>query len=854
MASVALLGKADSAYLDFGIADTTGKYLFKNINRAQAGFISASVVGYEDKKLALAIPATLPKNRLVDTSIELLLAEKVVALQDVVITGTPPIKMNKDTMEFNADYFKTQPNAVLEDLLRKLPGVEVRNGTEVYVNGQRVSKILVDGKEFFSDDPVMILKNLPVEIISKIQVADEKNTVAKETRQQNEIPKTINLKLKKDFRKGAFGKFFAGYGTDNRYESGGLLNVFRDTLQVSFIGSSNNQSRGNSYLRDNGSAFGGSLGGYGSGITTSNLAGINLSYTLPKGIQVNGQYTYGQNRRLSGSENLSKQLLGDSALLTNGNSNETAHDASHKAGFRLKWKQDSTGYLNVNANAIWSNNQQQRTAGSTIYSQSVPLLSQSLNESLSNSNRNTITANVNYAKTFVRQNLDWNINSSFSNAGAEQVTATNTRYIRLSNGLMPDSVIQQRENNTPNRQLNVGTSLNKNWKDAHTISWQADYSNLRDVSGGNTYQFFETSGKNELVPGLSVKLTQHKQRLNNQLSYRFGHKDFSIQPGIAFRTLHLQNSYNFDTIPVLSRNYNLVAPQFSINFKGISFSYNRNLQEPSAYALRPVTDSSNPLYVTSGNPNLRPSKSSNYSLNYYHYFNRPRININVWTAANQQTDAVGTSRQVFRDGKTVLSYVNLKRITSYNGGVGFSKSYHKKDWDYTARLDNYLYISRSPLLLNGRIIGTTATNLNPAVELGVNYKNKYRLQTNYRVDINSTRSDEATVQIANTIQHTLSGTLNLQFTKRFSWTANANYNISPNTTPGFRKQWLFCDMAVYYSLLKKERGQVKLSGYDIFNQNQGIYQSAYLNNITYGRSLVQRQFFMLSFIYTVRKV
>lgn len=852
-ASIAVLSGKDSSFLEFGIADTTGKYLFKNINWLQAGFITASAAGYEDKKLPLHI---LPsgKNRLADTAIELLLPPQVVTLQDVVVRGTPPIKMNKDTTEFNADYFKTQPNAVLEDLLRKLPGVEIRNETEVYVNGQRVSKILVDGKEFFSEDPVMILKNLPVEIIGKVQVANEKNTVAKETRQPSEIPKVINLRLKKKFRKGAFGKVFGGYGTQDRYEAGGLLNLFRDTLQVSFIGSSNNQNRGNNYFQDDNNAFRNNQGGGGGGITTSHMAGANVSYTLPKGIQVSGQYTYNRSHSLTGNEGFSKQLLGDTAQLSNSSSDQLNNNSAHRVGFRLRWKQDSTGYLSMSASANWNDNDGTGSSRNLIYSDRVPLLSQQATARNNFSSRNSVSAYLSYDKTFERLKLDWDVNINYSNNSSKDVTNTNSRYVRLSNALIPDSVIQLRENNTPSRQFNIATGLNKNLGENHTVRWSVEYQNQRQLTGGNTFQFLETSGKNELIPSLSVQLTQLRQRLNSDLGYRFNYKQFAVEAGAVWRYLSLRNTYNYDTIPILQRSFQMLAPKFSISWRGLNFGYTRNLQEPPVYAMRPVVDSSNPLYITIGNPNLQPTKQHHFSLNYYHYFNRAGINVNFWSSADRQADAVSTAKQVFPDGKTVTGYINLSGITVYNAGGGISKNYHKKDWDYNAGLNNYLYINQQPLVLNGVLLKTVSTNIGPSLELGTNYKNKYRLRGNYQVNISKTRSDDASVRTANTVQHTLSGFLSLKFTKHLTYTANANYNISPRLSPGIKTNWLFADMSLLYTFLKKDRGQLKLSGYDIFNQNQGIYQSTYLNYITVNQSLVQRQYFMLTFIYTVRKV
>ncbi len=866
-ATAVIISKRDSVLVDFGITDSLGKYHFKNVNSEKAGFVVASVTGYLDKKIPLAMPVKTGNTKLADITIDVMLSPNFVVLDDVVVMGkVSPIKMNKDTLEFDADFFKSHPNAVLEDLLRKLPGVEVREGNEVYVNGQRVSKIMVDGKEFFSSDPVIILKNLPAEIIAKVQVVDEKNTIAKETREQKDIPKIINIKLKKEVKSGMFGKFFAGHGTDGRYEAGGILNVFRDTLQLSFIGSSNNQGRGGFSMQDlndlGGFGRSGDVGGQSArglanrnsqGIETKNLAGVNINYNIGKDVQLNGQYFYNHTDRRTGYETETQQFLGDSVLLTNMRSTGMYGDDSHKMSAGLKWKQDSTGYLTVHINSDFSSNTQQGESDSKRFSANAPLLSGSSGNNSNKGNRSNIYSDISYSKTFVPLRLDWSLNGGFSNSESDQVSATDNRYIRIITNFLPDSLRQLRKYHTPVRRFNISNNFSKNWKDKNSISWRAEYTNSKDVTGGNTYQYSKLTGKDELMPGLSVQLMQHKQRLNNQVTYRYSDKKITIQTGISMRNLAIENSYNYDTIPVINRKYNLVTPVIEINFKGISFNYSRSLQEPYAGSLRPVTDSSNPFYITSGNPNLKPAKSSDYSLGYYKYFDRSKLNFNIWSNINTVKDAIGNSRQVFPDGKTVEGYINLKRVTNYNLSLNVNKSYNKNNWNYNTSFNAGLYNSASPLMLNGKIINTVTTTIYPSMSASVGYKNKFRLQAGYRVNFNQSKSDDSTLRTANTSQHTVYSTLHVQIFRRLSWDANINYNINPGTPAGYKRQWLFCDMALTCSFLKKDRAQVKLSGFDIFNQNEGIYRYAYQNYLTDNKSLVQKQYFMLTLLYTVRK-
>ncbi|HMR83315.1 MAG TPA: TonB-dependent receptor, partial [Niabella sp.] len=239
------------------------------------------------------------------------LSHSNIALEEVVVIAErPPVIFKKDTVEFNANAFKTLPNALVEDLLKKLPGVQVDADGNIMVNGKPVNKITVDGKSFFGDDPKMATRNLPANVIDKVQVTDDKEELLRSGDDNlNNVGKVVNLTLKKGVKKGWFGKLYAGSGTSKRYEAGGIANIYRDTLQVSLLGYTNNLNRpgfswnelmqtggfqrsrgitnnsGMSQMRNangsnisvNGISFGGMQSG--GGVETSSGYGFNLDHT-----------------------------------------------------------------------------------------------------------------------------------------------------------------------------------------------------------------------------------------------------------------------------------------------------------------------------------------------------------------------------------------------------------------------------------------------------------------------------------------------------------------------------------------------------------------------------------------------
>ncbi|QEC70700.1 carboxypeptidase-like regulatory domain-containing protein [Arachidicoccus ginsenosidivorans] len=200
-ASIILIRNKDSAFLGFGITDSTGQYTFNKLKLKSGTSFVVSSLGF----IPVSVPVKSTDSALIHHYISL--KPDTGLLADVIVQSATAVQMNGDTLEYNTEFFKTMPNAVVEELLKKLPGIEFRNNDEIYADGQRVSKITVDGKDFFSSDPKVLLKNLPAELIKKVQIVDEKNTVATETRQKEDIPKIINLKLKKRFAKAFWVKY-----------------------------------------------------------------------------------------------------------------------------------------------------------------------------------------------------------------------------------------------------------------------------------------------------------------------------------------------------------------------------------------------------------------------------------------------------------------------------------------------------------------------------------------------------------------------------------------------------------------------------------------------------------------------
>ena len=333
-ASVRLMrDNADSTFVAATSAGRDGSFRLGGVARGKY-LVSFSFLGYE----------TLTRRvTMADKNIDMgrvTMAESSILLQETTVVGVKTeIVVKEDTIEYNADSYRTQPNAVVEDLLKRLPGVEVDSEGKITANGKEITKILVDGEEFFSDDPKVATKNLPVNIVDKLQVIDRKSDLARLTGvDDGEDETVINLTVKKGMKNGWFGNATAGYGTDDRYSGNFMVNYFKDKNQFSILGSANNTNEMG--FTDRGASRFTRFGGR-NGISTTQSIGVNFAVGTEEKLRVGGDVFYSHSDRDSRNSSNRQYLFPDSTSYYDeaGSSRDRGHNIS--GNFRLKWEIDS---------------------------------------------------------------------------------------------------------------------------------------------------------------------------------------------------------------------------------------------------------------------------------------------------------------------------------------------------------------------------------------------------------------------------------------------------------------------------------------------------------------------------------
>ena len=416
-ATVYLSNAKDSTVIDYTITNKLGNFDLKIKKITYPVVLKVSFVTYQEAKIALE---KVSENKDFGT---IALKERINNLNEVVIKSeAPPIRIKKDTLEFNASSFKVRPDANVETLLKQLPGVEINEEGKITVNGKEVNQILVNGKPFFDKDGKIALQNLPSDIINKVQVTDTKTKKEEKTGAVSSSNNaSINLTIDEKKNKGFFGKLMAGYGSNKRYESSTLGNYFKNKRKISVLASSNNiNSTGfsmdevfdnmgggrntNVWFNDNGTfGINGRRFGSGNGITQSNLVGINYSDEWIKDSEASLSYFYSGANTKNNNRTSTTNFLPTGNFTTNSKSNTDEDRYVHNASGVFEFKIDSTATITIEPNFTKSTNKNRSIASQKSLNASNALLNESTSDNFYENNMSSFTNTLSFTKSFKKK-------------------------------------------------------------------------------------------------------------------------------------------------------------------------------------------------------------------------------------------------------------------------------------------------------------------------------------------------------------------------------------------------------------------------------------------------------------------
>lgn len=858
-ASVRLLQGRDSTVVRAAVVGASGKYTLKDVKNGRY-ILEVSQVGsspvYQTITLSNADLRVKP----------ITLSENATMLRETVVTGIrTPIKVMEDTVEYSADTYKVQPNAVVEDLLKRLPGVEVGTDGSITANGKTVSKILVEGKEFFSDDPTVASKNLPVNIVEKLQVVDRKSDLARLTGvDDGEEETVINLTVKKGMKNGWFGNVEAGYGTDERYKGSAIVNRFWNGNQLTLLGGLNN-------INEPGFADGASgrfrrFGGD-NGITRSKALGMNFNVGNDEIFRVGGDIMYSNTDRRTITTQDRQYLFPDSVSYLN--TDKYAKDRGHnvRADFRIQWKPDSFNTFEIRPNFSFNSNNSYSNDSSLTRSGRLEDVTRSRNLSSSDGKSWEFGARFIYNHSFrSRPGRSFSI---MANIRTSNVTENDNSWSWNKFYLLNDSVDlydQYSHNHTWTNNfdtrvswteplgdskrgnfLTVSYRFQYRWNNAdkmtydHPVSWPDGWDGDPVVSDSLVW--------NEL---LSNRFRNHYINQDVRVGYKHVSKSTNLDVGLS---LVPQRSTSIDLIDDnrnISRSTLNLAPYMRFRLKmsktrSLNIDYRGQSSQPSISQLQPVADLSNPLRIVIGNPSLDPYFTHNLRLRFQDFNTEAqRSMMGMLNAGVTQNSIVSRTTYDQSTGAQTTTYENVNGVWNAMGMFMFSTPFRNKSWTFNAH--TMLRYSHGVGFNNNLRMTSNNFNLNvrPAVafrpsNLELELRPTYGLQT---VSTGTRSNTDRTV-------HSYGGIFNGTYYTAFGVTLSTDleYTATSGYSTGYdTRSWLW-NATISYKFLRGDAATVSLRAYDLLNQKSNVRrttQTLYIDDTRYN-SLTR--YFMISFTY-----
>ncbi|WP_439879684.1 outer membrane beta-barrel protein [Pontibacter sp. MBLB2868] len=869
-ATIAVYSAADTVMVTFRMSDEKGAFRVTGLPLDQQLRTVITMMGFQVYRKEFQLSQESPSFAL--GVIHMKPSEHLLS-EVLIVAETPPVLVRNDTLEFNASSFKTLPTSLVEDLLRKLPGVTVDQQGNIMVNGKLVQKILVDGKEFFGSDPKVATRNLPADVIDKVQVMNDPEALRRDPDlPEMDIPQVINLTFKKGIKKGMFGKLYGGAGTDTRYEGGGILNMFRDTTQVSIIGFSNNLNRAAfdmadvrkiggfdrsgistmSMRSDGGYSLNGvSFGGMGQGIEQSSGGGANFNTVTKRGTKVNLQYFYGDSREDLDQVVNSEQFLKSDTLNSRRNRGQNGRSESHRLGGKIEWKLDSLTTLSIAPSMHLSYQLSTQNSFINTYRNHDIQLNQSTNEESINGEGMGFGNTLNFQRNFNKKGRLLTLYSRLNQYASMQDQLNEAENIFYQ----PDSAVTQLNQlrDTDQNDFEVYNSLAYT-EPFHKLVSAVFRLNSEYFSNDNSLATYmadsETGEYVSLVPGLSNGVDRKGWRNYLTAGLKWKIKDVTVQPGIRFTFLNINN--NFQTAPDIKQDYFYVFPNLNVNWKQFYLTYNVNLSEPTAVYLQPVLDNTNPLFIAYGNPTLRPAVSNTVNINYRKFDTKKSINYSAFVYGSIRNNAITRARTVDENGVQTIKPVNTDGNWDLSGSGRVMKDFKYDKNKFSIGANMRVFYGRTLVLLNNTQSYSQNWTLTPEVEGRMNLDDKLELSQSFSLNYRRSSYENNAFNNLSINTSTSKSEIVVRLPKKLVWEATFDYWYNSNMAPGLQKSYGRLNAGLTFLFLKNDRAQLKLSVYDLLDQNITAYRYIRENLIEDYQTVALTRYGMLTFTYNIR--
>ena len=804
-ATISLLDPRDSSLVSFCMTDEAGKFAFQRVKEGTYRLLITQV-NYE------------PFSQVIDVGGEsmlgkLSLVRAGITLGEVRVNSeAPPVTMINDTIQYNAGSFKTQTNANVEQLLKKMPGIKVEKDGTVKAQGEKVKRVLVDGKEFFGSDPKIATKNLPADAVDKVQVYDKQSDQAQLTGfDDGNAEKTINLKLKKDKKKGQFGKAAVAAGTDDRYETRFNLNSFKGARQLSAIGMGNNtNAEGFSFMdilnftgelnrmQRNGSgnininfsdedaanyAIGSNRNG---GIRTAWGGGINYNNILGKKLDVQDNYFF-NHMGYKADNFISRQyILPDSAYYFNQHSLADNQNTNHRFNLNTLWQIDSFHSLRITPSVSIQHANNATQDDYQTLSNSHKLTNEGFSNSKVNNEGFQFINDLIYRQKMKRRgrtmsfSLQTSVNESNGNGS---LLSINSYYDQQGNRIRLDSLDQRNKTSARLYGYQAKFVYTEPVFKRSLLEISLSKGNTQNTSNRETYDYNRISGKHD----------QENDMLSNDYSNDYGlhtagirlrtqRRKYNFALGITGQVASLEGANaNVVKDSLINRQFNNLLPnarfQYHFSkFKSLTVNYSAGTNQPSISQLQPVPDNSNSLNIRTGNPDLKPEY--NHTLQAQLNLVSPFRNKNLFWLFYLQTtqhkivnadsiDALGIKR---------TRPVNVNGVYNINSNIQYS--FPLKAIKATIELSSAVNYNKGKQFVNGIVNHIKSLSAGPEIRIDMNPHRNINISAGTAYRYNQARYSLQAAFNTNYLQQEYNASFDWELPKRFYLSTDFTYTIN----------------------------------------------------------------------------
>ncbi len=861
-ATVRLLNVKDSAMVRGVVSARNGSFTLKNVKKGSY-LLHITFIGYDPLYQPLQItgkknPVNVGKLELSDGAIEL--------GEAVVIGKAPEVTVRNDTVEYNADSYKVTEGSVLEDLLKKMPGVEVDSEGKITVNGKEVKKVMVDGKEFFSDDPKVASKNLPAKMIDKLQVLDKKSDMAQMTGfDDGEEETVINLTVKPGMKQGWFGNAYGGYGSKDRYEGNAMVNRFVNNDQITFMGGANNTN--NMGFSDLASTMfsgmgggGGRRGGFGagSGITSSGNAGLNFSKEFKP-----DKLTLGGNTRYSHSDNDARSksdrqniLPGDSSSYDNSEAMSRTKSDNFGVDFRLEWKPDTMTQLIFRPSFSFSHSMNDNFSDATTLDNERDTVNTNKSSNYSESNGYNLNASIDFSRKLNNKGRVFSATLSGGNSDSysDGMNRSDIVYFNQTDALK-NSIIDQRSR-YDNKGFNYRAYVSWVEPIGHNNFIQATYSisQRKQEALKNVYNQDADGIYNVLDSAYSQSYRNNFISQRASLSFKSQRAKFNYTIGLNLDPSY-SSSENFvgdTTLSKITRKVVNLSPMAQFNYMfdkrtNLRIMYNGRTSQPSMTQLQPVADISDPTNITIGNPDLNPRYTNNVFIRFQQFTpEKQRAFMIMANGSYIINDIVSYTSYNQETGVKTTTYKNVNG--NYSGNVRMMLNTPLKNKKFSINSMTMASFANS----NGYINEEKNTNRNLILSErgGIDFRSSYLdLGVNGNIRYNATSNSLQKENNQNTFNYGAGGYTTIYLPLNFKIESDVNWSTNSGYGDGFKQNEVLWNASASKSFLKNNQGTLRFKIYDILQQRSNISRSVTASYIQDSEYNTLGSYFMVHFIY-----